>query len=68
VPNEADRRSYLLELTEDGRRKVDTIAPRFSALVADLEEHADVRAIESALLELERAAKALAVDTGTTVR
>jgi len=68
VPNEADRRSYLLELTEDGRHKVDTIAPRFRALVAELEEHADVRAVESALLELERAAKALVVDTGTTVR
>ena len=38
VPNEADRRSYLLELTEDGRHKVDTIAPRFRALVAELED------------------------------
>jgi DNA-binding MarR family transcriptional regulator len=68
VPNEADRRSYLLELTEEGRSKVEAISPRFRALVTGLEEHADVRAIESALVELEQAAKALSVDTVTADR
>ncbi len=62
VPNEADRRSYLLELTDEGQRTVDAISPRFRALVTGLEEHADVRAIESALIQLEQAAKALDVD------
>ena len=62
VPNEADRRSYLLELTDEGQRTVDAISPRFRALVSGLEEHADVRAIESALIQLEQAAKALDVD------
>jgi DNA-binding MarR family transcriptional regulator len=68
VPNEADRRSYLLELTDEGQRTVDGISPRFRALVAGLEEHADVRAIESALIELERAAKKLDVDRRTARR
>ncbi len=68
VPNEADGRSYLLELTEEGRSKVEAISPRFRALVTGLEEHADVRAIESALVELEQAAKALSVDTVTADR
>lgn len=68
VPNEADRRSYLLELTDEGQRTVDAIAPRFRALVTGLEEHADVRAIESALIELEQAAKALDIDRRTTRR
>jgi hypothetical protein len=36
--------------------------------VTGLEEHADVRAIESALVELEQAAKALSVDTVTADR
>src|SRR5688572_24187196 len=68
VPNEADGRSYLLELTEEGRSKVEAISPRFRALVTGLEEHADVRAIESALIRLEQAAKALSVDTATADR
>jgi DNA-binding MarR family transcriptional regulator len=68
VPNENDGRSYLLELTEAGQDTVNAISPRFRALVRELEEHADMRAIEAALVELERAAKALAVDRGTTDR
>ena len=68
VPNDADGRSYLIELTGEGRRKVESISPRFRALVTGLEEYADVRAIESALLELEQAAKALFVDTTTADR
>lgn len=68
VPNRSDRRSYLLELTDEGQRTVDAIAPRFRALVTGLEEHADVRAIESALIELEQAAKALDVDRSTARR
>jgi DNA-binding MarR family transcriptional regulator len=62
VSNADDGRSYLLELTTDGRATVDAIVPRFQAIVSGLEQHADVRAIEGALLELERAAKALDVD------
>ena len=61
MPNEADGRSYLLVLTDEGKRA-------FRSLVAGLAEHADVRAIESALVELERAAKALDIDRRTTSR
>jgi DNA-binding MarR family transcriptional regulator len=68
VPNSADRRSYLLELTDDGRAAVDAISPRFRALVAELEQYADVRAIETALIQLEQAAKALEVDRSTAKR
>jgi DNA-binding MarR family transcriptional regulator len=68
APNPSDRRSYLLELSDEGRSKVDAIAPRFRAIVADLERYADVRAIESALVELERAAKAVEVDRSTARR
>ena len=68
VPNEADGRSYLLELSDAGRRKVDEISPRFRSLVADLGAQTDVAAIEAALVELERAAKALAVDRSTARR
>jgi DNA-binding MarR family transcriptional regulator len=68
MPNEADGRSYLLVLTDEGKRAVDAISPRFRSLVAGLAEHADVRAIESALVELERAAKALDIDRRTTSR
>ena len=68
VPNAEDRRSYLLELSPAGQGKVDEISPRFRAIVADLAEHADVRAIEVALVELEHAARALAVDRDTAGR
>jgi len=68
APNASDRRSYLLELSDEGRRKVDAIAPRFRAIVADLEQHADVRAIEAALDDLERAAKVVEIDRSTAKR
>jgi DNA-binding MarR family transcriptional regulator len=68
VPNESDGRSHLLELTEVGQGKVNAISPRFRTLVRELEEHTDVRAIEAALLELERAAKVLGVDRSTADR
>jgi DNA-binding MarR family transcriptional regulator len=68
VPNPADGRSHLLELTDDGRDRVAAIAPRFRALVADLEQHADVRAIETSLIQLEVAAKQLDVDKRTAKR
>jgi DNA-binding MarR family transcriptional regulator len=68
VPNASDRRSHLLELSDEGQAKVDAIAPRFRAIVADLEQYADVRAIEAALVDLERAAKAMAVDRSTAKR
>ena len=66
-PNPADRRSYLLELSDDGRTVVRTIVPRFRKLVDALRERTDVDAIEEALVELERAANAIALDA-TTIR
>lgn len=66
--NAEDGRSYLLELSAEGREKVDEIAPRFRAIVVDLEQHADVRSIETALVELEDAARAVAVDRDTSSR
>lgn len=66
APNPGDRRSYLLELTDEGRRIVRTIAPRVRRHVQRLAELADVGAIDEALVELERAARAVAVDTPTT--
>jgi DNA-binding MarR family transcriptional regulator len=66
APNPGDRRSYLLELTDEGRKVVRTIAPRVRALVRRLSEHTAVAEIEGALVELERAARTVAVDTPTT--
>ncbi len=68
APNPADGRSYLLELTDDGRSTVETIVPRFRAIVDDLRAHAPVDEIELALIELERAAKALDLDRSTPRR
>jgi len=65
APNPGDRRSYLLELTEEGRKVVRRIAPRVGELVRQLRQNADVDTIESSLLELERAARSLGVDTPT---
>jgi DNA-binding MarR family transcriptional regulator len=65
APNPSDRRSYLLELTDEGRRVVRTIAPRIRGLLAQLREHADIEEIEVALVELEKAARSVAVGTPT---
>lgn len=67
-PNPSDGRSSLLELTEDGREKVETIAPRFRGIVAELRAHVAVDEIETALLDLERAAKGLDLDRSTSER
>jgi DNA-binding MarR family transcriptional regulator len=64
-PNPADGRSYLLELTEEGRAVVRTIAPRVQRLVEELAARADVVEIEAALVSLEEAARALALDSPT---
>jgi DNA-binding MarR family transcriptional regulator len=64
-PNPADRRSYLLELTDEGRAVVRTIAPRIRALVERLRARADVDRIEATLVELEQAARAVALDSPT---
>jgi DNA-binding MarR family transcriptional regulator len=66
APNPGDRRSYLLELTEEGRRTVRTIAPRIRRIVGQLSAHVDLDEIEGSLRELERAARAISVDTATT--
>ena len=50
------------------RAKVEEISPRFRGIVADLEEHSDVRAIEDALVQLESAAKTVTVDRDTAGR
>ena len=68
APNPSDGRSYLLELSDDGRSKVETIVPRFRAIVDDLRAHAPVDEIELALIELEHAAKALDLDRSTARR
>jgi DNA-binding MarR family transcriptional regulator len=66
-PNPADGRSYLLELTDAGRAVVQTIVPRVRRFVEQLRERADVDEIEAALVSLEEAARALALDS-TTIR
>ena len=65
-PNPGDRRSYLLELTDEGRGVVGTIAPRIRRLVAELGARADVDRIVEALVELEEAARAVALDVPTS--
>jgi DNA-binding MarR family transcriptional regulator len=65
-PNPADRRSYLLELTEEGRAVGRTIVPRFRAVLERLSERSDLEEIEAALVRLEEAARAVALDTATT--
>jgi DNA-binding MarR family transcriptional regulator len=67
-PNPSDGRSSILELTEDGRQKVETIAPRFRGIVVELRTQLAVEEIELALLDLERAAKALDLDRSTAKR
>lgn len=66
-PNPADRRSYLLELTEAGRAALATIAPRVRDLVGRLRDLAPLDEIEAALVQLEQAARTVALDS-TTVR
>ena len=68
APHPSDGRSYLLELTEEGRRAVRTVAPRVRRLVAELRERADVDEIEAALVRLEQAVRELLVDTTPAVR
>ena len=65
-PNAADRRSYLLELTEAGREVAGTIAPRIRQLVEQLRQRADVDEIEAALVELEQATRSIVLDSATT--
>jgi DNA-binding MarR family transcriptional regulator len=67
APNPSDRRSYLLEMTEDGRAVIRKIVPRFRRIVDELRERVDVDEIEASLVELERAARAMSgVDVPTT--
>jgi DNA-binding MarR family transcriptional regulator len=65
APNSSDRRSYLLELSEEGRKVVRTIAPRIRKTVERLRTQSDVDQIEEALIELERAARAIMLETPT---
>ncbi|MFE7592496.1 MarR family winged helix-turn-helix transcriptional regulator [Kitasatospora sp. NPDC057512] len=59
VPNPSDRRSSLLELTDDGRQLVDaaegTFAERLAELTADVLKTAPVAAAAQALAELRSA-------------
>jgi len=66
IPNPDDGRSYLLELTENGSDVIRAIGPRFRDTVDRLREQAPVDDIEAALVELERAARALAFDSSAT--
>jgi DNA-binding MarR family transcriptional regulator len=66
APNPGDRRSYLLEMTEDGRAVIRKIVPRFRRIVDELRARVDVDEIEASLVELERAARAMSgVDVPT---
>jgi DNA-binding MarR family transcriptional regulator len=66
APNPADRRSYLLEVTEEGRAVIRKVVPRFRKIVDDLRDRVDVDAIDARLVELERAARELSgVDVPT---
>ena len=64
-PNPSDRRSYLLELTGEGRTAVGAIAPRVRGLVDQLRARADVDEIVAALVQLEEVAREIALDTPT---
>lgn len=68
APNPADGRSYLLELTDDGRSRMEIIAPRFREIVVDLRARAPVDEIEASLVALEEAAKSLDLDRSTAER
>jgi DNA-binding MarR family transcriptional regulator len=65
-PNPADRRSYLLELTAEGRAVTRKVAPRFRTLLERLAARADLEEIGTALVALEEASRAVALDTPTT--
>ena len=68
LPNPADGRSYLLEVTDGGRDVVHTIAPRIGALVRRLGEASErpLRELFEALVSLEEAASKLEVDETST--
>ena len=66
TPNPDDGRSYLLELTDDGRAVIATVQPRFRATLDRLRERAALDQIEAALIELELAARAVSVDSTAT--
>ena len=67
APNPADRRSYLLEVTEEGRAVIRKVVPRFRKIVEELRERVDVDAIDARLVELEHAARSMSgVDVPTT--
>jgi DNA-binding MarR family transcriptional regulator len=65
APNPSDGRSYLLELTAAGRELVSAVAPRMRDALDRLAEYVAVEDVASALVELERAARAAAVDSTT---
>jgi DNA-binding MarR family transcriptional regulator len=65
APHPSDRRSYLLELSDDGRKVVKTVVPRIRRALAGLRAHADVEEIEQALVALEHAARAVVLETPT---
>lgn len=74
LPNPSDGRSYLLEVTDEGRSVVHTIAPRINTAIGRLREASDrpLGDIFEALVAMEEAARraaapaATAVDGGTT--
>jgi DNA-binding MarR family transcriptional regulator len=67
-PNPSDGRSYVLELTERGRSVVETVTPRLLHALDELRDRAPIDEIEAALLDLEKAATAVAAIDTTTVR
>lgn len=68
APNPSDRRSYLLELTDDGHATGRIIAPRFYRIVQQLRERVDVDDVQVALTDLELASRELLLDVDTAIR
>jgi DNA-binding MarR family transcriptional regulator len=68
APNPSDRRSYLLEVTDEGRAVIRQIVPRFRRIVDELRERVDVEAIDASLVELERAARDMSGVDVPTIR
>ena len=67
APNPSDSRSYLLELTPEGRAIVRRVAPRIRRIVQVLRAYEDIDDIEAALVRLERAVHSIMLDD-TSIR
>ena len=64
-PNDRDRRSYTVEITEAGHALVRVVAPRLAVVARKLAQSSDrpLPEIKDALRTLEQAARAIELDT-----